>query len=820
MKYDLDLTFGEIFQDDPKAFLDQLVDIQKHQAKREESEKWVDRLRLIDISQVPDLTGEDGTLDAKWMSYSGSSQMMFTGRKERLVLPLLEKKDDDGEIPYVAVSWRWTKGKQLPQWGCDVRESYDYLIQRPGQEPHKSKFPDHYFERVIMYAQSQGIDRLWIDKECIYQQPDDDPTDLNLGVQIMDAVYGESTFSIGLLTTSLMHQQEIDLLAELLSGSIFRKADDTDNPRYKTGPSMETKLLKVQTLILRILSDSRWSRGWIFQEDHLASDRMRLLIPYSKSIDTDTVTRMYDFGKLPGNLIVPLPHFRKAVTMFCMASGESEHRWPVNEMLGKAKQYNIYNKQLNKVQPLPRNKHRVRVWTEGNMSGAKMNNEIHYLNEITYPSTTLSVLDDICHRDLEKAEDRIAIMANAAKFSTRLDTSPSSPLVASEAYSLSAMLLTLILLNGEILDTSTLFRQSSLMAYTLRQFLEEQQYRFNAPLLYYRQSFIDRCRLKSCKITDRGVEAEGFLFKLLPNRKPFASSSKPHPLKLTDRDRQRIDQLKANKDDAETIVPGQKFNSLAEEIITILITKLRKNYGNRCRLANYLEERLEWDRDQPPAEETLPSTPYVQDNMAGIVQALIDDRELRLARLDGEPETAQPSAIFIAPLRGDGWISEYITSILGDGIGGSWVFTSWDNGWRNHGMERLASIEVAPFKQEPSETLFNQGPVETLAHWDPEQADKSFLRSYGWVNGVWNVEGKRMGRFTFPINGLTSPIPPPIEDILGKRKRGDGSEEDGSEEDGSEEDGSEEDGSEEDGSEEDGSEEDGSEEDGSSDNSH
>jgi hypothetical protein len=778
MKYDLDLTFGEIFQDDPKALLDQLVDIQKHQANREESEKWVDRLRLIDISKVPDLTEEDGSLNAKWMSYRGDSQMMFKGHKEQLVLPLLEKRDDDGEIPYVTVSWRWTKGKQLPQWGCDVRESYDYMIQRPGQEPHKSKFPDHYLERVIMYAQSQDIDRLWIDKECIYQEPGDDPTDLNLGVQIMDAVYGESTFSIGLLTTSLMHQHEIDLLAELLSGSIFRKAENTDNPKYKTGPSMETKLLKVQTLILRILSDSRWSRGWIFQEDHLASDRMRLLIPCSKSIDTDTW--MYDFGKLPGNLIVKLPHFRKAVTMFCMASGESKHRWPVNEMLGKAKQYNIYNKQLNKVQPLPRNKHGVRVWTDGNMSGAKMNNRINYLNETTYPSTTLSVLDDICNRDLEKAEDRIAIMANAAKFSTRLDTSPTSPLVVSEAYSISAMLLTLILLNGEILDTSTLFRQSSLMTYTLRQFLEEQQYRFNAPLLHYRQTFIDRCRFKSCKITHRGVETQGYLFKLLPNRKPFASSSKPHPLKLTDRDRQGIDQLKANDLDAETIVPGQKFNSLAEEIITILITKLRKNYGNRCRLANYLEERLEWDRDQPPAEEALPSTPYVQDNMAGIVQALIDDRELRLARLDGEPETAQPSAIFIAPLRGDGWISEDITSNFGDGVGRSWVFTSWDNGWRNHGMERLASIEVAPFKQERSETLFNQGPVETLTHWDPEQADKSFLRSYGWVNGVWNIEGKRMGRFTFPINGLTSPIPPPIEEVLGKRKRGDGSEVDGS----------------------------------------
>ncbi|KAL1648207.1 hypothetical protein SLS61_007079 [Didymella pomorum] len=771
MKYDFDLTFGEIFGNDPKAFLDQLIDIQNHQADRKESEKWVDRLRLIDISQVPDLMGEDVSLDARWLSYSNDSQMMFTGRKQRLTLPLLEKKDDDGEIPYVAVSWRWTKGKQLPQWGCDVRESYNYRIQRPGQEPHKSQFPDHYFERAIMYAQSQGINRLWIDKECIYQRAGDDPKDLSLGVQIMDAVYGESTFSVGLLTTPLMLQEEIDLLAELLSRSIFHIADDTINPKYKTGHDMEIKILKIQNLILRILSDSRWSRGWIFQEDHLASDRMRLLIPYSRGLNNNA--RLYKFGNLPGNLVVKLTHFRQAVTMFCIASRESENRWPVDEMLGKAKQYNIYNRRSNKVQPHSRKRRRVRVWTEGNMTGAKMNEKVNYLNETTYPSTTCSVLDDICRRDLEKTEDRVAIMANAAKYSTRLDTSPSSPLVVSEAYSLSAILLALILLNGEILDTCTLTRQSTLMNYTLRQFLEEQQYRFNAPLLDYKQSNIDRCRLKSCTITHRGVEAQGFLFKLLPDRKPFPSHSKPHPLRLTDRERQSINRIKANDHDAERIIPGRKFNLLAEEIIAMLIIKLRKNYGTRCHLADYLQEIVEWDRDQPPEEEALPSTPYVQDNVGGIIQALIDDRELRLARLDGEPEHVQPSAIFIAPFRGDGWTSEYITSIFGDGVGSSWVFTSWDNGWRNHGMERLASIEVAPFKQEASDSLFNQERVEALQQWDTAQADKSFLRSYGWVNGVWNVEGKRMSRFTFPINGLTSPTPPPIDEILGKRKRED-----------------------------------------------
>ncbi|KZM22104.1 hypothetical protein ST47_g6697 [Ascochyta rabiei] len=765
MKYDLDLTFGEIFNDDSDAFLDQLIDIQNHQANREESEKWVDQLRFIDISNVPDLRKED---DGKWMSYIGESTMMFRGPKKPLILPLLEKKDDDRRADYVAVSWRWTKGKQLPKWGCDVRESFDYMIQRPGEKPHKSKFPDHYFERVILHAQDEDVTRLWIDKECIYQRPGDDPEDLRLGVQIMDVVYGESMFSVGLLTTPLMHQHEVDLLAELLSGAIFHKPNDTNNPRYKRDPRMDTKILQVQTLILRILSDSRWSRGWIFQEDHLASDRMVLMIPHTKRLKTDT--SLYAFGAIPGNLKVKLSAFRRAVTMFSMASDENECRWPFSEMLGKAKQYNIFNKKLNNIESNPR-KHGIRTWTDGNMGGAKMNRKVHYYNESTYPSTTHSILDDICHRDLEKMEDRVAIMANAARFSKRLDTSSESPLVKSEEYSLSAILLTLILINGEIMKTSDMIRKEDLMNSTLRSLLQDMQYRFSAPLLKYEQSFIDHCRLKGSTISRRGVEAQGFLFKLLLNRRPPAASSKPDPLKLTDGDRKKISRLRVKDPGAENIVPGRKFNRLAEEIILILTSKLRKNYGQRCELADFLEEKLEWDRDPQAPEETQPSTPYVLNMMAGLVQALVDDRELRFAILNGEPDTAQPSAIFIAPFQNDVWVSEYVTSMCDDGTGHSFVFTSWDNGWRNHSMERLASMEVAAFKLEP---------FEVLSHWDPDQADNSFLRSYSWINGVWKAEGKRMGKYTFPITGLTVPHPRPIEDTLGKRKRDNGDDGDSS----------------------------------------
>ena len=63
------------------------------------------------------------------------------------------------------------------------------MIRRPDKEPHKSKFPNQYIERAILFAQAKGINKLWVDIECIYQRPEDDEADKELGVQIMDAVY-------------------------------------------------------------------------------------------------------------------------------------------------------------------------------------------------------------------------------------------------------------------------------------------------------------------------------------------------------------------------------------------------------------------------------------------------------------------------------------------------------------------------------------------------------------------------------------------------------------------------------------------------------
>jgi hypothetical protein len=264
MKDDLHRTFGEIFNHDITAFQNQLVEVQHYRSDREEPLQWFRRLRFLDISGVPDLVQLGKERNVWSMRYDKDGGAVDTANKRPvLIIPIVEEEADAdlGSQAYLAVSWKWTGHNEQPAFGCDQRESYEYHIQRPEEPSRMSSFPDGYMDRVIQVAQIHSLTRIWIDRECIYQREGDDkkyPRDQELGVQVMDLVYKSARKSVGLLTTSLMHQDEVDLLAYLLSGNMFN-SDKTEYPRLKAS----VNIAKVQMLILRILSDPRWSRAWV-----------------------------------------------------------------------------------------------------------------------------------------------------------------------------------------------------------------------------------------------------------------------------------------------------------------------------------------------------------------------------------------------------------------------------------------------------------------------------------------------------------------------------------------------------------------------------
>lgn len=254
MKNDLHKAFGQIFNDDISALRTQLVEIQHHHADRKDAEEWMKQLRFLDISAVPDLDSE--------YSLRLREQRLCKEARPDCVIPVKDKESDNGKAHYVAVSWRWTTEQKSSSYGSELRPLFNYLIRRAHKDPHKSEFPDHYLERAIMFAQSKKIKRLWIDKECIYQKKEDVhdyPRDQERGVQIMDAVYGVGTKSVGLLSTPMVSHDEVHTLSGLLCKSIFEDPDEKDRPKLTRGVDIK----KIQMVLLRILSDSRWSRGWM-----------------------------------------------------------------------------------------------------------------------------------------------------------------------------------------------------------------------------------------------------------------------------------------------------------------------------------------------------------------------------------------------------------------------------------------------------------------------------------------------------------------------------------------------------------------------------
>ncbi|KAH7086475.1 hypothetical protein FB567DRAFT_445249 [Paraphoma chrysanthemicola] len=595
-----------------------------------------------------------------------------------------------------------------------------------------------------MFAQEKEIPKLWIDKECIYQRKEDGvryPDDHAHGVQIMDVVYGESTLSLGILSTPLTSRDEVDTLAALLERKIFTSWNGTDVPKLKSF----VRIRDVQWVLLHILSDPRWSRGWIFQEDHLASNGMTLLIPYGNSNQARLPNH---FGTTPGQLQVKLAIFKQAATMFCLANSESEESWPNCEILSKLKQYNIWNKRVYKTDANQGNFDLVRPWRGENHRSYGcaetfiMRNE--YTNIYVYPTMTTSVLDDICSRSLEKEQDRIEIFANAMRFSTRLNTTGGSPIMRTGEYSLSVALLALTLINGEILNTGEFASSSTadnVMKHTLQSYLERYVFYYNVPSSKYQQSFISKCCLKSPKITVRGIETMGYLFRLLPTHKPAGKRSWSNPVRLSNTDRAKLRMLSRNSC-SRKVPEGQKLHLLAQKAIEIVIEKL-DNIWRDNGLAWHLRRHLELDRNPPPPDCRAKSTPMVLDMMSAIYQALEDDREIRLARFADDDDSTDPVGIFIAPEPNNWMVHNRGSNLVGGGAHCPTVFYSWNNPGSDHGRESLASLEVAP--------LDAQGrPIGGDAYHEG-----CFLRSYAWVNGVCDYRGREMEKYVFPLPGIT-----------------------------------------------------------------
>ena len=423
-------------------------------------------------------------------------------------------------------------------------------------------------------------------------------------------------------------QWQLDCLSKLLSQAVFVKQTEESSFKRTTDENMIRGILEVLQIIL---SDERWERSWIFQEDHCASTCMRLLVRHG-----DSISKSNQFGRIPGELEIPVHMLRKTATMFFMACDERNYHYD-QKLFARIKQYNIWNKIY-------------RPSTEGSFGSTLIGPEWAWDNDETWlRSSSLGILSDIEERESKYVTDRLAIYANCCKFSTRLDPEA----VKSAGYGLSTCILGLCLLNGEIVKNDEQVRSSQgahdMLDSTLQEFLGELLLEFNP----YRMALIKHFRFIHVKLTQYGTETQGWLWKL----------GEAITFETVDLETEKFENMSSGGGDLD---PGEK------SVLWIMVRKLNSK-GYR-KFADYLVQYMRDDRKG----STTPGREFINLMIMAVSQAVEGHRPLRLGWLDNKDE---PSGIFVSPLNE---VEDYEPPM---------AFTSWLSGAETR-LDKFVSIEV------------------------------------------------------------------------------------------------------------------------------
>lgn len=371
---------------------------------------------------------------------------------------------------YIAVSCPW-------QLGCYIM-SGRYRFS-PEQRAGIIMPQDVVLDRVLNFRACNPEYRdtpFWIDKLCINQDASDEK---EMALHSMDLVYQYSRCTLGLLFVRMSSLAQVTLLRNLLDGKF---AEDKDNGLQLLISVEEAN--SVLELIEMILQDDWWQRAWIFQEEFLASKHMILLIPCS--LDRrglfENAEKVDLFGKTSGEIEVSALNFRTEVTTFCLAlsrHADKTGRDRCSHILKVARRYTLLYRSNNTAGP-------------------------HSIVRAMSPA----IFDDIGFRGITILSDILAITANCCRYTARLDAKA----LNETDESLSAAILTLFLINGEILRHDTPSRD--ILSKSVFECLQSEKLHIHPPIQSKELIFIKNCRLHSVKMTSTGIITRGVLSRL------------------------------------------------------------------------------------------------------------------------------------------------------------------------------------------------------------------------------------------------------------------------------------------------------------------
>jgi hypothetical protein len=99
---------------------------------------------------------------------------------------------------YLTMSYVWAHEQPLDGIQIPAYRIWDGTdLQKP---PRPLRSPSVVFHRVVQFARSQNIRRIWLDQECINQE---DPTDIETHLQDMNRIYQFSRLTVAVLSRAV-----------------------------------------------------------------------------------------------------------------------------------------------------------------------------------------------------------------------------------------------------------------------------------------------------------------------------------------------------------------------------------------------------------------------------------------------------------------------------------------------------------------------------------------------------------------------------------------------------------------------------------------
>ncbi|KAI1176042.1 heterokaryon incompatibility protein-domain-containing protein [Nemania sp. FL0916] len=319
------------------------------------------------------------------------------------------------ERRYVALSYTWD-----PSPFETDRQAGGYHVQDwRSKELAPSKVRDNVFHRIRRYMDYKRIEYLWIDQHGIEQQ---DGEEKKTGMNAMDRVYSLSKHPVALLTRPIILEDELRLLVDILEGKLATEHETGFCFTIPEGVGYPDDALRAVRLLEEITSDTWFTRGWTFQENHRGNRRMKLLIPHAPKL-SGFIKPRHLLGSLDGELCISSVVFHNEAMKLSQAFQRYRHL-----------SSNLYDGTI--------------ATTVGEYAILPIAREDQREDHLTLPSMTPRIIENLVSRELETSWDRIPIAANCCQYSVRLDSDG----LRDNGYSLSLSLLALCLLNGEILS--------------------------------------------------------------------------------------------------------------------------------------------------------------------------------------------------------------------------------------------------------------------------------------------------------------------------------------------------------------------------------